>query len=136
MADTATFVADTEPYRRELFAHCYRMIGSVPDAEDLVQETFLRAWRSYGGFEGRSSVRTWLYQIATNCCLSALADHRRRMLPSGLGPPEPDPGMPPEAAAAGVSWLHPVPDGRLLTQRADDGDPLPSWRSGRACDSH
>ena len=121
MADRAGFVAETEPYRRELFAHCYRMLGSVPDAEDLVQETFLRAWRSYAGFEGRSSVRTWLYQIATNCCLSALTDRRIRMLPSGLGAPEPDPGTAPEPA--GVSWLQPVPDSRVLAELADDVDP-------------
>jgi RNA polymerase sigma-70 factor, ECF subfamily len=123
MADTAAFVAETEPFRRELFAHCYRMLGSVPDAEDLVQETYLRAWRSYAGFEGRSSVRTWLYQIATNCCLSALADHRRRVLPSGLCAAQPDPGTPPEPDGTGVRWLQPVPDGRVLAQGTDDGDP-------------
>ena len=99
MPDTAGFVQDTEPFRRELLAHCYRMLGSIQDAEDLVQETYLRAWRFYGGFEGRSSVRTWLYKIATNACLTELARHSRRMLPSGLNDPEPDPGAYLEEAA-------------------------------------
>ena len=81
------FTDRTAMFRRELLAHCYRMLGSVDEAEDLVQETYLRAWRSYGGFEGRSSVRTWLYQIATNTCLTALQHRARRPLPSGLGGP-------------------------------------------------
>ena len=110
MPDSTAFVQDTEPFRRELFAHCYRLLGSVPDAEDLVQETYLRAWRSYDGFEGRSSVRTWLYRIATNACLTALARHPRRMLPSGLYAPEPDPRTRPEQADPEVAWLDPVPD--------------------------
>ncbi|TVZ05535.1 sigma-70 family RNA polymerase sigma factor [Trebonia kvetii] len=120
MPDSTGFVEDTEPFRRELLAHCYRMLGSFQDAEDLVQETYLRAWRSYGGFEGRSSVRTWLYQIATNGCLTELAKRSRRMLPSGLGDPEQDPGVYPDDAGSVVSWLQPVPDA-LVTP--DSGDP-------------
>jgi RNA polymerase sigma-70 factor, ECF subfamily len=117
--DSATFVEEAEPLRRELLAHCYRMLGSIQDAEDLVQETYLRAWRSYGGFEGRSSVRTWLYQIATNGCLTELARHSRRTLPSGLYDPEPDPGAYPEEAGPEVNWLQPVPDALVTPDSAD-----------------
>ena len=119
MPDNAGFVADTEPFRRELLAHCYRMLGSIQDAEDLVQETYLRAWRSYGGFEGRSSVRTWLYQIATNRCLTELAKRSRRMLPSGLYAPEQDPGAYPEGAGTEVNWLQPAPDAMVTPDSAD-----------------
>jgi RNA polymerase sigma-70 factor (ECF subfamily) len=107
-AENAEFVRLTEPFRRELLAHCYRMLGSVDDAEDLVQETYLRAWRSYRGFEGRSSLRVWLYRIATNACLTALQHHSRRVLPSALGSPSDDP----EAAqvtdaGSEIKWLQP-----------------------------
>ena len=85
------FLADAQRYRRELLAHCYRMTGSLHDAEDLVQETYLRAWKSYKGFQGKSSVRTWLYRIATNTCLTALDGRQRRPLPTGLGAPSSDP---------------------------------------------
>jgi RNA polymerase sigma-70 factor (ECF subfamily) len=115
----AGFVEDTEPFRRELLAHCYRMLGSIQDAEDLVQETYLRAWRSYGGFEERSSVRTWLYQIATNRCLTELAKRSRRMLPSGVSGAEPDPDAYLETAGTEVNWLQPAPDAMVIPDSAD-----------------
>ena len=119
MPDSVGFVRDAEPFRRELVAHCYRMLGSIQDAEDLVQETYLRAWRSYGGFEGRSSVRTWLYQIATNRCLTELAKRSPRMLPSGVSDPEPDPDAYLEEAGTEVSWLQPAPDALVIQDSAD-----------------
>ena len=119
MPESAGFVEDTEPFRRELLAHCYRLLGSIQDAEDLVQETYLRAWRSYGGFEGRSSIRTWLYQIATNRCLTELAKHSRRMLPSGVYDPEPDPDAYLVEAGTEVNWLQPAPDAMVIPDSAD-----------------
>lgn len=106
----AEFSSDTEPFRRELLAHCYRLLGSFDEAEDLVQETYLRAWRSYAGFEGRSSLRVWLYRIATNVCLSALAHRSRRVLPSGLGGPTDDPDAATPDAGPEVRWVDPFPD--------------------------
>src|SRR5881396_2175493 len=104
------FATETERFRRELLAHCYRMVGSAHDAEDLVQETYLRAWRAYAGFEGRASIRSWLYKIATNVCLTALAPRRIRVLPSGLTGPYDGPERPPiMATAQDVSWLEPLP---------------------------
>jgi len=103
------FLADAQRYRRELLAHCYRMTGSLHDAEDLVQETYLRAWKSYEGFQGRSSVRTWLYRIATNTSLTSLEGRQRRPLPSGLGQQASDPRG--EITEHGeVPWLEPLPD--------------------------
>ncbi|KUI24296.1 RNA polymerase subunit sigma-70 [Mycobacterium sp. IS-1742] len=108
------FLADAQKYRRELLAHCYRMTGSLHDAEDLVQETYLRAWKSYKGFQGKSSVRTWLYRIATNTSLTALDGRSRRPLPTGLGAPSSDP-VDDIHERAEVPWLQPLPD--------DAGDP-------------
>ncbi|MGA9747826.1 MAG: sigma-70 family RNA polymerase sigma factor [Nocardioides sp.] len=103
------FPRSADQYRRELLAHCYRMTGSAHDAEDLVQETYLRAWRAYHSFEGRSSVRTWLYRIATNVCLTALEGKARRPLPTGLGQPGSTAGDPLDERDE-VPWLQPVPD--------------------------
>src|ERR671915_85714 len=102
--DETAFGALVERYRRELQLHCYRMLGSFEDSEDLVQETFLRAWRGRESFEGRSSLRAWLYKIATNACLDAL-DKRPRA-----------------ASASGeVLWLQPYPD-ELLEEVVGAGD--------------
>jgi RNA polymerase sigma-70 factor (ECF subfamily) len=111
---------DFEPYRGELVAYCYRMLGSFHEAEDLVQETLLRAWRARDRYDPtRASVRTWLYRIATNACLSALEGRARRPLPSGLGAPSEDPGAP-LTPALDVAWLQPFPDARFDTGvRAD-----------------
>jgi RNA polymerase sigma-70 factor (ECF subfamily) len=103
------FLRLADPYRRELLALCYRMLGSVHDAEDLVQETYLRAWRAYDQFEGRSSLRTWLHTIATRACLTALEANRRRPLPTGLGAPSSDPEDV-LVERGEVPWLEPLPD--------------------------
>ncbi|MEV5495345.1 sigma-70 family RNA polymerase sigma factor [Nonomuraea fuscirosea] len=103
------FLRLADPMRRELLAHCYRMMGSVHDAEDQVQETYLRAWRAYDGFEGRSSLRTWLYRIATTTCLTALDNRSRRPLPTGLGAPSTEASAP-LAQDGEVPWLEPAPD--------------------------
>jgi RNA polymerase sigma-70 factor (ECF subfamily) len=112
--DEVAFAAITEPYRRQLHVHCYRMLGSFDEAEDLVQETLLRAWRGRAGFEGRSTVRTWLYRIATNACLDLLESKSRRI--QSLESPQ-------SAESYEVDWLQPYPD-RLLDQIASsDSEP-------------
>jgi RNA polymerase sigma-70 factor (ECF subfamily) len=118
----------TEPFRRELRAHCYRMLGSVEEAEDVLQETYLRAWRSYGRFEGRSSLRVWLYRIATNACLTALAHRDRRMLPSGLAAPSEDPDTETGTASPDSRWLEPMPDA-LVTPESEDPSAIAAARA-------
>ena len=107
--DDRAFHGLTARHERELLVHCYRMLGSIEDAEDMVQETFLRAWRNLGSFEGRSTLRAWLYRIATNVSLDALAKRRRRSLPTATHAPgnaqDPYPQPPQESP-----WLEPLPD--------------------------
>lgn len=98
------------PFRRELAAHCYRMLGSLQDAEDQVQETLLSAWRGIDGFEGRSSIRGWLYKIATHRCIDEIRRRPRHGLPSDHGQPSPDPGAPLPAAGEPL-WVEPCPPG-------------------------
>jgi RNA polymerase sigma-70 factor, ECF subfamily len=120
--DASAFATLVECYRGELRVHCYRMLGSFDESEDMVQETFLRAWKGLPGFEGRSTVRAWLYRIATNACLNVLDGRSRRVLPHQLEPPsDPARGRPPRTD---IAWLQPFPD-RLwepAAPRADEPD--------------
>ena len=102
-----------ERYRVELTGYCYRMLGSAFEAEDAVQETFLRAWRSFDRFEGRSSLRSWLYRIASNVCFDMLGSSQRRARPMDLnGPSSPDSPLNPPLHES--TWIEPMPDARVL----------------------
>jgi RNA polymerase sigma-70 factor, ECF subfamily len=126
--DADAFAAVTEPYRRQLHIHCYRLLGSFDDAEDMVQETLLRAWRGRLGFESRSLLRTWLYRIATNTCLNALERTPRRVMPSDVVPPvtaatdssqaSDTPPWRPE-----LPWLQPYPDDLLEPAAPSETEP-------------
>jgi RNA polymerase sigma-70 factor (ECF subfamily) len=127
MTDTADLAAGPDldaaldRYRVELTGYCYRMLGSAFDAEDAVQDTYVRAWRSFEKFEGRSSLRSWLYRIATNVCLDLLSAGNKRARPMDLTAPQH------QATAVlserpEVTWLEPVPDGRVLPQTADPAE--------------
>jgi RNA polymerase sigma-70 factor (ECF subfamily) len=108
-----------EQHRVELTAYCYRMLGSAFEAEDAVQEAFLRAWRSFDRFEGRAAVRSWLYRIATNVCLDMLGSRERRARPMDLGPAR-SADTPLGDALPEATWILPIPDGRVVPE---DGDP-------------
>ncbi len=123
-AGEAEFTAAVDPFRGEVTAHCYRMLGSLADAEDVVQETWLRAWQAWPRFESRldereRSVRAWLHRIATNRCLSFLGRAARRELPTEVTSP-----------AQEVLWLEPLPDGRMAyTEQLDPADRVVAWES-------
>ncbi len=114
--------SELEPFRRELTGYCYRMLGSGFEAEDAVQETMLRAWRNAETFEGRSSLRSWLYRIATNVCIDMLRQVQRRARPMEMGP-----ASPPEESFLGsmlpeATWVTPIPDSSVAPERADPAD--------------
>jgi len=123
--DGEAFRTLVEPHRRELHVHCYRMLGSVQDAEDVVQDTLMAAWRGFDGYEGRASVRSWLYRIATNRCLNALRDGARR---PGAGPVFGVPPPPPTRTVEPI-WLQPFPDS--LLDGVPDAAPGPDARVER-----
>jgi RNA polymerase sigma-70 factor, ECF subfamily len=113
-----TLELQLEAHRQELTAYCYRMLGSAFEAEDAVQDTFVRAWRGYGRFEGRSALRSWLYRIATNVCLDMLSGRERRARPMDLGPAM-RADTPLGAALPEMTWIQPIPDGRVLPTGGD-----------------
>lgn len=117
------------PFRKELLAHCYRLLGSLQDAEDLVQDAFLRAWRAFDQFDpSRGTLRAWLYRIATNACLTWLRDHKPRSLPSELAPPAADPAGYPTSKYPEATWIEPFPD-ILLGSDTDDPAAIVSSRT-------
>jgi RNA polymerase sigma-70 factor, ECF subfamily len=115
--DSAAFASLTEPFRRELLAHCYRMLGSTEDAEDQVQETFLRAWRRLQTYQGKGTLRAWLYKIATNTCLDVLDRRHKRSLPHEIFAPA-DPMLPPQPPVNEPVWIQPYPDELLAPMEA------------------
>ena len=116
-------VADLEAYRRNLTGHCYRMLGSVFDADDAVQEAMIRAWRSRDQFDGRSSIKTWLYRIATNVCLDELKNRKRRALPIEEGSPSPGaPRMESLVQNASEYWIEPILDAQALPSDCDPAE--------------
>jgi RNA polymerase sigma-70 factor (ECF subfamily) len=122
MREASVALPDLEPFRRELTGYCYRMLGSGFEAEDAVQEAMLRAWRNAAGFEGRSSLRSWLYRIATNVCIDMHRQVQRRARPMEMGP-----ASPPDESFLGpmlpeATWVTPVPDARVAPEGADPAE--------------
>ena len=122
MREASVALPDLEPFRRELTGYCYRMLGSPQDAEDAVQDTLVRAWRNAAGFEGRSSLRSWLYRIATNVCIDMHRQVQRRARPMEMGP-----ASPPDESFLGpmlpeATWVTPVPDARVAPEGADPAE--------------
>jgi len=113
------FGRQAEPFRRELIAYGYRMLGSIEDAEEIVQDVYLEAWRGYDRFEGRASLRTWLYRIATRAFIKGIEGRNRRPLPSDLSAPTLDPSAAVRAGSAELAWLQPVPDSVLTGTMGD-----------------
>ena len=136
VAETATTSgfgsADLEIYRRELTGYCYRMLGSAFEADDAVQETMLRAWKGADGFEGRSSLRSWLYRIATNVCLDALRGEKRRALPMDLGPASPPVESLLRPWPAEDIWVTPIPDAMVVPEHGDPAEIAAVRRLGAA----
>jgi RNA polymerase sigma-70 factor, ECF subfamily len=123
--------AEYERLARELTGYCYRMLGSPFDAEDAVQDTMVRAWREFGGFEGRSSIRTWLYRIATNVCIDMLRKRSRRTLPMDLAPPVRAEGVQIPPPLDQGTWVLPFPDARLADAGADPAEQVVSRETVR-----
>ena len=127
--DPSEFISLIESYRRELHLHCYRLLGSLHEAEDMVQETMLRAWQHFDTFKGQASLRTWLYRIATNACIDALKKRLPRTLPITISPAA-DPLHPLAPAWAESTWLEPISNSWLTEATGD-----PAARSTRSCSS-
>jgi RNA polymerase sigma-70 factor (ECF subfamily) len=132
--DSRAFQQLAEPLRREIKLHCYRMLGSLHEADDLVQETYLRAWRSFASFDGRGPFRAWLYRIATNACLDAFASrkHAQRFLPDQHAPPAGIVQMPEGPPPADVAWLEPYPESQLEGIADDAPNPEARYTSREA----
>lgn len=131
MATSAPIESHLEAYRSELTGYCYRMLGSAFEAEDAVQDTFVRAWRGFDRFEGRAALRTWLYRIATNVCLNMLSSAQRRVRPMDLGPAGSGDATHPGEPRPEEIWVGPVPDSRVLPEGSDPAEVVAGRESVR-----